>query len=398
MAGREAGLLRRRDRNVCRSRYQDCVAVATNPNVFCNGLAYYPPNPHQHIVTRVLDAEGHGDLVKVLIATDGPTHARVRSMLSMPFSPSRIAQMESAIDGIVLEQLAPLVSRGRAEAVSEFALPLPVNVIAHLFGIERASLGHLARWATAYVDIIYGRAKDPDDAERIGRDFADYQNFLTDLIAARRDASDNLVSQIIKARTPGHEPFSEPELLAIFVQLMNAGTVTTTDAITSMMVHLARHPGELSTLRSSAEPDLALRRYIEELLRMYPPQRGQPRVATEDTILAGVAIPKGANVFLSWHSANHDQAMFGRTADDFDAQRSNAQRHLAFGHGVHTCIGNALARVELKCVLRAFAQHIHALCFEHPETQLEIRPDLYLPQIARLPVRFDSARPNGAAR
>lgn len=373
------------------TRYDDCVEAARQSDVFSNAAAYYPPNPFEPDLIRTLDEHGQGELARILIATDPPEHTRVRALVNKAFAAPRVARMAGQLDSIVNERIDAFIDRGEAELVSDLAIPVPANALADMLGLPREQLRNLPRWSTAYVDVIYSRYASREQAVQAGRDFAEYQNFLVQMIREqRRSGADNLATEIINATAPGYEPFSDQELLAIFVQFMNAGTVTTTDAITYVAIHLCRRPQDVALLRTAAKSESELARYVEEMLRIHPPQLAQPRVTLKATTLGGTAIPAGATVLLSWQSANLDTSVFER-ADEFDPNRRNAQRHLAFGHGIHTCIGNALARLEVKSVLRALTTRLDNLRFADPSHPYDVMPDIFLPKIPRLDVRFERA-------
>lgn len=313
------------------------AAMAADPEVVAEGL----PGPK---------------LARHMLAVDPPDHTRLRRLVSAAFTPRRVEQLRPRIEAVVDGLLDHLAARGPddpVDLVAEFAFPMPFTVICELLGVpepERGSLGRELRalLAPAGSPAQYARAKEASDA---------VVAMLERLVASKRRAPDDaLVSGLIAARD-GDERLSEQELMSTIFQLIVAGHDTTTSMIGNTVVALLRHPDQLATLRSEpARIDAA----IEESLRFDAPvPHSTFRYASEPVDLGGRTIPAGAQVIICLAGANRDPRRFARP-DVFDIGRTGG-RHLAFGHGVHHCLGAPLARLQGRIALSSLFGRFPAL-------------------------------------
>jgi cytochrome P450 len=290
-----------------------------------------------------------------MLTVDPPDHTRLRRLVSSAFSPRRIEALRPRIQAIIDELLDGIAAAGadsRVDLVSRFAFPLPFTVICELLGVpvpDRAALGHgliglLVPTSTAEQ---YAEAKLASDA---------VVTLLEQLVEVKTGSpGDDLVSALIVARD-GNERLDTRELLSTIFQLIVAGHDTTASFIGNSVVALFRNPDQLALLR---EDPGRLAMALEELLRFDAPvPHSTFRYAVEPVELGGVTIPAGAQVIISLAAANHDEHTYDRP-DVLDIDRTIA-RHLAFGYGIHHCLGAPLARLEghlaLGTLLRRFPQ------------------------------------------
>jgi cytochrome P450 len=288
------------------------------------------------------------EFARHMLAVDPPDHTRLRRLVSSAFSTRRVEGLRPRVQAIVdelLDELADLDPEAPADLVAEFAFPLPFTVICELLGVptgERASLGSglVAMLLPTPTEEDYARAKEASDAVVVQ---------LRRLVEAKRDApGDDLVSDLISARD-GDKRLNNEELLSTIFQLIVAGHDTTTTLIGNAVVALLGHPTQLELLRG--DPD----RFpvaVEELLRYDPPvPHSTFRYAIEPVEIGGHSIPTGAQVIVCLAGANHDPSRFGEP-ERLDLERDEG-RHLAFGHGIHHCLGAPLARLEGTLALRS---------------------------------------------
>lgn len=294
------------------------------------------------------------DFARHMLAVDPPHHTRLRKLVAAAFSPRRIEELRPRVQDIVDDLLDGVAATGptsHVDLVSAFAFPLPFTVICELLGVpedDRAQLGAglITLLSPTPNPEAYARAKQASDT---------VVGMLTALVAAKRAApGDDLVSALISARD-GDERLTEQELLSTIFQLMVAGHDTTASLIGNGTVALLHHPEQLALLRNDPSRIPAA---IEELLRYDAPvPHSTFRYATEPVEIAEVKIPAGAQVIISLAAANRDPIRFAQQ-DDLDIGRD--PRHLAFGHGIHFCLGAPLARVEgqigFTSLLRRFPQ------------------------------------------
>ncbi|MDQ1534390.1 MAG: hypothetical protein QOF28_2151 [Actinomycetota bacterium] len=301
-----------------------------------------------------------------MLVVDPPDHTRLRRLVAAAFSVRRIEALRPHAQAIIDDLLDAVAARGpetEVDLVASFALPLPLTVICELLGvptIERASLGD-------ELTAMLAPTSTPDEFAVAKRASDSVVEKLTTLVLAKKeDPGDDLVSALIAARD-GDERLNQQELLSTIFQLIVAGHDTTASLIGNSVVALLRHPDQLATLR--AEPD-KISTAVEEFLRYDAPvPHSTFRYALEPITLGGVTIPAGAQVIVNLASANRDPAKF-TCPETLDIDRTDT-RHLAFGHGIHFCLGAPLARMEgrlaLDSLLHRFpklrlagsAEHLH---------------------------------------
>jgi cytochrome P450 len=290
-----------------------------------------------------------------MLSVDPPDHTRLRHLVSGAFSARRIEGLRPQVQNIVDDLLDDLADRGAGvpvDLVSAFAFPLPFTVICELLGVPETERGPLGQGLTAMLvptttPSAYAQAKEASDT---------VVALLRELVEAKKHVpDDDLVSALISARD-GEERLDNQELLSTIFQLIVAGHDTTTSLIGNSVVALLTNPAQLSELR--AEPG-ELAAAVEELLRYDAPvPHSTFRYAIKPVELGGVTIPEGAQVIISLAAANRDADRY-TCADALDIDRAEV-RHLAFGHGIHHCLGAGLARMEgqlaIGSLLRRFPQ------------------------------------------
>jgi hypothetical protein len=268
-----------------------------------------------------------------LTSLDPPRHDRLRALVNRAFTPRRVAESRAQIEALVAELLDPVASE--FDLVSAFSHPLPVFVIARMLGVPPERRADFKRWSDAIIGLLE-RPKSPDDQRAI-REISAY--FAELALERRKEPGEDLVTALVQAEVDG-ERLTRSELLGICVQLLVAGNETTTNLISNLVDVLADRPDLWRALRHDRSLVAAT---VEESLRHDSPAQNLARTCVRETELHGVRIPAGARVLLSFGAANRDPAEF----DDPDAFRLGREaRHIAFGFGVHYCLGAPLARLE----------------------------------------------------
>ncbi|MFI1033938.1 cytochrome P450 [Streptomyces sp. NPDC020951] len=276
-----------------------------------------------------------------LFAMDPPDHTRLRRMLIPEFTFRRVEQLRPAIRKITDELLDGLVKQQRpADLVEHFTLPLPLLVICELLGVPYADRDFIHRQAAAFATVSAG-----PEAMRAG--WAALFGYLQELLAAKAgEPGDDLMSKLAAERVATGEATSA-EAAGMLVQLLIAGHETTASMLSLGVVALLRHPDQLAALRAD---DGLVPGAVEELLRYLTVVHiGMRRIATEDVEVGGVTVRAGEGVVVALQAANRDPAVFA-DPDTLDITR-DARQHLAFGHGLHHCLGQSLARAELQIAL-----------------------------------------------
>ncbi|NUR84057.1 MAG: cytochrome P450 [Nonomuraea sp.] len=336
--------------------YELCGAVLRDPG-FGHG-------------TSAPQAEGAGQATRSFLLMDPPDHTRLRGLVSRAFTPRMIERLRPRVAAITAGLIARLPDE--ADLVSGFAYPLPVRVISEMLGVPPEDHDRFRGWSEALA-----RGLDPmltdalvSETERSRNEFRDY---FRELIARRRERpGEDLLSALAHV-----EELTEAELLATCVLLLVAGHETTVNLIANGVLNLLRH----GLLHRAAERP---REVVEEVLRFDPPVQLTSRVALEDRELAGTPVPAGSAVLVPIGAANRDPAVFP-DPDRFDPDRESG-RHLAFGLGIHFCLGATLARMEGEIALSALA--VAAPKMECADPEPPYKENVVLRGLAELPVRL----------
>ena len=374
------------------TRYDDIKQAARMTDVLSNGLGLDNVGraPWQDEIDEMMRREAFGphragDNFNV----DPPLHARRRGLVNQAFGAHRVSAMEEDITTIVRDLLDAFIGRGEADLVREFSVPTAIYVISDLLGVPRERRDDVERWSDASVAPL-GRGITEQEAYRYARDMMEMQRFLNEQFQERRgDRKDDMLSDLVHAQIDDEEnpTLSRTELLSCGVALLAAGNETTRNGISWGSLILALNPDLMQKLRAAEDQERALKRFVEETLRIQPPVPQLPRVAVEDCEIGGTRIPRGSFIYLCWASANRDAATF-ENADDFDLDRANMGRHLTFGSGVHRCLGAMLARMEMKCAFREIVNRLDGLRLNVPEENLDIWGTFVFRGPRSLPVTF----------
>ncbi len=276
--------------------------------------------------------------VDTMLSVEPPEHTRLRRLVSKAFTPRGIDGLRGRIQEIVDELLDALADRTEFDLVQELAWPLPVIVIAEMLGIPREDRERFKRWSDAMIATLGGDYSLLDEARRSNEELVEYVSLI--MAERRREPQDDLISGLVAAEEAG-QVLSEDEILGMVALLLVAGNETTTHLIANGMLMLFRNPAELARLRE--DPSL-LPSAVEEFLRYAGPVHTTRRVAREDVELDGQLVKRGDVVICLLAAANRDPRKYAEP-DRFDVGR-NATDNVAFGQGIHICIGAPLARAE----------------------------------------------------
>jgi cytochrome P450 len=293
-------------------------------------------------------------IVNSLLGMEGPTHQRVRGVVSKAFTPRAVERLHATIVDVIDELVEPLSRQGRCDVVADIARPYPVPIICALLGAPREDWQQFALWAD---DIFkaFGFTFTPEVEPVVMRAWRELDDYVDDMVARRRHTlTDDLLSDLIRAEDDGDRLTAE-ELRMMASGLLLAGTDTTRNQVAASIDVLIDHPDQWNLLRDN--PDLALPA-VDETMRHSPIAGATMRVTAEDVELAGVVIPSGTMVLTNTAAANRDPAIYD-DPNRFDITRQGLPPILTFGAGVHYCLGANLARLEiaeaLKAVTRRFA-------------------------------------------
>lgn len=361
------------------TRYKDIQSILLQPEKFssCNTLTS-PVTFYQ----RTLEELIKGFLpVPVVLNSDGADHTRFRVPLTRAFAPARMRAMKPFIRQVANELVDAFIQDGQVEIISQFAYPLALEVVFSLLGIPRQDIERTRQWSQDWLTIMSTQL-DEDRQVECAKSTVAFQHYLASVIAERRDQpQDDLISTLLHFSEPGVEPLTENELVIMLQGLILAGHESTTNMIGTGLLVMLEKPFLWQNLCKHPE---FIPLTVEEILRFDAPIQMFARMTTQEVTLDGVTLPEDAALLLIYGSGNHDEEVFA-DADEFQLQRT-PNHHLAFGHGVHFCVGAALARLEglvafeiltsrlpdLQLVPNQLLTHIPTLLFRGYE-RLEVR-------------------------
>ncbi|HLV98208.1 MAG TPA: cytochrome P450 [Ktedonobacterales bacterium] len=355
-------------------RYDDIASMLADPERFSSDFKE--------------DVEWDRPIDRSMIGTDPPLHSKLRGLVARDFTPRAVAQLTPRITAIAHALLDQVASAGTMDVVKDFADPLPVIVIAELLGVPAQERARFKAWSDT---LIQGSFEDRRKARQRGvHDVAaatvdEMCAYFEQMIEARRRQPEHdLMSKLIDAQLDG-EKLSQKELLGFCILLLVAGNITTTNLISSAIICLDEHPDVTERLR--ADPKL-IPGAVEEALRTRSPARFVIRRATTPTRLRDQQIQADQTVIAWLHSANFDEEVFPEP-ERFDIERP-PNRHLAFGSGIHFCLGAHLARLETRCALEALLERLPDIR-RVPDAPLEMIDSSIIYGVKHVPVTFTPA-------
>ncbi|WP_052851163.1 cytochrome P450 [Streptomyces avicenniae] len=317
--------------------------------------------------------------VSGLFALDPPEHSRLRSVVGRNFTPRRVELLRPRIAELTAACLERMEAAGPpADLVASLATPVPTGVVCTMMGVPEEDHGLFEGWAR----LILSHDARP---EELARRFEDFSAYLREMVARRRkEPTDDIIGTMVLA-CDEERRISEPELYAVAADLLSAGFVSTSDALTALVHGLLSGPRRYTRLVE--RPEL-IPGAVEEIVRHMPLLSSFtfPRYATEDVDLGGVRVRAGEPVVPVVTAANHDPAVF-ENPDVIDLERVGPP-HLSFGHGPHYCIGAQLARFELRLMLEALVRRFPRLALAVPQDRLVWRSGHLLNGLEELPVTW----------
>lgn len=324
--------------------------------------------------------------VNVLLTTDPPLHTHQRKLVNMAFSKPRVDAMADDIRRIVTNLIDGFIDQGGCEFNSAFAMPLPVQMIANQYGLGDVPNESVKKWSDAISDRASGLASREREVE-CAHQIVEFHQAMVERITARREKPhDDLLSDLVNARVDGEPPLDDLEMISILQQLVTAGNETTTAMLGMGLLTLIQNPAQMTEIRSDMSRIPAM---VEEMLRYDGPVSGTLRVATRDIELGGILIPARSKILARLAAANRDPAVYDRP-DDFDPTRKNVHRHFAFGRGVHTCLGNMLARRELTIAFEQLLGRLDNIALA--DEQIHYHPSMITRGLTKLEIQFERAQ------
>lgn len=341
------------------TRYEDVRKALMNPSVLSNRTPFlgdrWTPEAN-----ALFEKEGWLPM-DTLVSNDPPEHRTYRTLVDKVFTTAKVAGLEPRISEIIANLIDDFIDRDEIDFLEAFAVPLPMYVIAEQLGVRREDRVMFKRWSDAAVEST--GPVTPERQLELARIVIEMQQYMApEIERVRAKPDDMLLSRLANLETDGRR-LENRELQSLIFQILVAGNETTTTTLGSGMRLMIEHPELPDAIH--ADPSLA-KMLAEEALRTATPLQCLWRKALEDVQFADVTVPAGSIVEVRFGAANRDPAQFSCPAE-IDLQRKNANSHLAFGAGVHLCIGNQLARGELRLAFQALTQRLTNFRFSRGE-------------------------------
>ena len=347
------------------TRYDDIKAIFRDHETYTAANTITPIVPFSETVKRML-ADGDYHPQPVLSNNVPPSHTRIRALVNRLFVPRRMKSFAPAIQAIAERAIDRIQDRTQADIVAELTYEYPAHVLFHVLGVPEADVPRVKAWAGNRIKLYYGRPSASEQIEMTGK-LVPFWRYVVELVQDKVDnPADDLTSDLIRMRAGKDEVLTINEIASCMITLLVAGHETTTAQINNALLHCLSKRERWETL--CARPD-AIPQLLEEMMRYDPSVCTWRRLAVEESIIADVTIPAGSNLLLMLNSANRDQDIFPE-ADEIIINRDNLKDHLAFGYGIHYCVGAPLARLEMAILLEALTKKLPDLCLV-PGQQIE---------------------------
>lgn len=337
------------------TRYDDIVTVLCDPKRYSSADAVNVPLDYTPATQRAIETSFLSQ--SSLTNNDPPSHAVIRRIVNKAFTARQVANLETRVRTIAKDLLDRFVSRGHAEFVQEFSFPFPMRVILNVLGAPESDISKLKRWADDWITLVSVQMTAEQQAAVIAR-LMESQQYWSDLIEERKaHPREDLITALVAASQEEETPISTFQMINACSVMALAGHETTTNLLSNCLYRLLSQPEMWNLVRSDPA---YIPKAFEETLRADTSVHALMRTTKEPVTLGGVDLPKGARLALLFASANHDETYFSDAAR-FDLHREDSKSHLAFGRGIHFCVGANLARLEGRVALELLVDRLPRL-------------------------------------
>lgn len=375
------------------SRYDDIVTLLRDPQTFSDKHGYeaqYASGFFQEF-KEILERDGGGFFPDV-IKSDPPEHTRIRKLMDGAFTAHRVKMLEPAIEKIIgdlADRVAEKAADGKVvDGVKEFAIPLTIAVICEQLGMSQYDGDKISEWSAAITAQI-GRMQDREQMVENAKKVCELQNFIIGQMKDREaEPKEDMISDLVHATTEDGGKLTFAEAVSLVRAMIIAGNDTTATAIGNLLYILATQPEVAQQLHDNIEDNRYLTRFVEELLRYAPPVRGLAKMSTCETELGGVKLPKDAHMLVLYGSGNDDESHFS-CPREFDVSRGNNGSHVAFGVGIHRCIGASLARMEIRVAVKELVKRVRNIKLAIAEEDIKYQPSVAVHAISSLPITLE---------
>ena len=369
------------------TRYDDVREVLLDTETFSSGSHRGRVDPRSAKIKAMYEAKGWVP-GRTLAARDDPEHRQMRALFNHAFRPAKIKELDPFIVELADRLIDDFIGAGECDIVRAFAIPLPLIVIGRQMGANEADIWQIKAWTDAWVQRL-GMMQTDDEMTWSTQQEIEAQHYFQRIFERlRAQADDSLLSDLVRTEIPEWgRTLTDNELHAeMMADTFVGGSETTTNALSAGVRLLIENPAAWMQVKN--DPDTYVPRLVEEVLRLESPVQGLFRSTTRDVDLHGVTIPKGAVINVRFAAANRDDRQFGCPAD-MDLDRGNVRSHIAFGFGVHHCLGAPLARRELIIGFNAIVRRIDRMWFVDGRNDFRHQPNFVLRSLRELHIGFE---------
>ena len=375
------------------SKHELICEAARNAKVFSNDFGALQKDGGSDVYPKeaaeIMEKDGY-PAVNTMLTADPPRHTKYRGLVNKAFTPKRVSDMGPEIEKKTNFIIDQFIDDGKCEVASQLAQPLPIRVIAEALGASTDDYEFFKISSQAFTDQLSGTST-PDEHIEIAKKLVKFQQYFAERLKEKeKSPTDDILSDLATLEFEDENgvlrKMEIPEQLSIIQQLLVAGNATTAHSITEAIKLLIENPDQMNLVINdhSLIPNM-----IEESLRLLTPTNNMWRIATEDTELGGVAIPAGSALLLRYGSGNRDEGLF-ENPDKFDVTRQNARRHIAFGQGIHVCLGMNLSRKEMYTAFPIILERLKNMRFSQ-DNDFNYSPNVLLRGLDSLNIEFDKA-------
>ncbi len=375
------------------SKHELICEAARNAKVFSNDFGALQKDGGSDVYPKeaaeIMEKDGY-PAVNTMLTADPPRHTKYRGLVNKAFTPKRVSDMGPEIEKKTNFIIDQFIDNGKCEVASQLAQPLPIRVIAEALGASTDDYEFFKISSQAFTDQLSGTST-PDEHIEIAKKLVKFQQYFAERLKEKeKNPTDDILSDLATLEFEDEDgilrKMETPEQLSIIQQLLVAGNATTAHSITEAIKLLIENPDQMDLVINdhSLIPNM-----IEESLRLLTPTNNMWRIATEDTELGGVAIPAGSALLLRYGSGNRDEGLF-ENPDKFDVTRQNARRHIAFGQGIHVCLGMNLSRKEMYTAFPIILDRLKNMRFSE-DNDFNYSPNVLLRGLDNLNIEFDNA-------
>lgn len=373
------------------SRHADAEYILTNPQLFSSN-----PGASGQMFTNFMASyraiysdAGTVPPLPTLVTTDGATHQRYRKAVEGAFTPAAVRSLERRIGVLVDTLIDDFIDTGHTDIYQSFCLRLPLYVICDMLGLPRSDAPLMRRGADAAARLAVAALESEESRIALHRELAGFHVYLQGHIDHyRRQPGDNLLSHMIHTLPEDGRPLDDQELISLLTVLNVGGNETTTNGLGNMFALCFGDAALQQRLRDDAG---AIGPFMEEALRVESPVSALPRWALAESDINGFTVPAGACLQISYAAVNRDPARYPEPAG-LDLERPHVRRHMAFGMGPHFCVGNVLARAEMKTAMQRVLERLDDVRIDNDGAALPHDGKLVVRALQSLPIRFRRAQ------